>query len=93
LYFTAVITLEAQGARTKYAALAMHGNESRSKKHQEPGFYQGWGTAFDQLVSVAKGSERGINGHCWALSWNIKWRAIRESKKAIMQFADPEFQS
>jgi hypothetical protein len=51
--FTAVITLEAQRARTKYAALAMHGDESRSKKHEELGSYQGRGTALDQLVSVA----------------------------------------
>jgi len=54
LYFTAVITLEAQGARTKYTALVMHGDEATSKKHEELGFYQGWGTTLDQLVVLAK---------------------------------------
>lgn len=54
LYFTAMILLEAQGARTKYTAIAMHGDEATSKKHDEMGFYQGWGKALDQLVGVAR---------------------------------------
>ena len=54
LYFTAIITLEAQGARTKYTAVAMHGDEATSKRHEEMGFYQGWGTALDQLIAFAK---------------------------------------
>ena len=52
LYFTAIITLEAQGHRTKYTAIAIHGDEATSKKHEEMGFYQGWGTALDQLVAL-----------------------------------------
>jgi hypothetical protein len=54
LYFTAIIMLEAQGARTKYTAVAMHADEATSKKHEKMGFYQGWGAALDQLVDVAK---------------------------------------
>jgi uncharacterized protein YndB with AHSA1/START domain len=54
LYFTAIIMLEALGARTKYTAVVMHGDEATSKKHEEMGFYQGWGTALDQLVALAK---------------------------------------
>ena len=54
LYFTAIITLEAQGSRTKYTAVALHGDEATSKKHEEMGFHQGWGMALDQLVAMAK---------------------------------------
>ena len=54
LYFTAIITLEAQGSRTKYTAVAIHGDEASSKKHEEMGFHQGWGAALDQLVALAK---------------------------------------
>jgi len=54
LYFTAVILMEAQGNRTKYTAIAIHGDKATSKRHEEMGFYQGWGTAFDQLVALAK---------------------------------------
>jgi uncharacterized protein YndB with AHSA1/START domain len=54
LYFTAVVTLEAQGKRTKYTAIAIHGDEASSKKHEEMGFYHGWGVALDQLVALAK---------------------------------------
>jgi uncharacterized protein YndB with AHSA1/START domain len=54
LYFTATILLEAQGRRTKYTAIAMHGDEETSQKHEEMGFYQGWGTVLDQLVALAK---------------------------------------
>lgn len=54
LYFTAIITLETQGAGTKYKVVAIHGDEAAAKKHEERGFYQGWGTALDQLVALAK---------------------------------------
>jgi uncharacterized protein YndB with AHSA1/START domain len=54
LYFTAVITLEAQGTKTKYNVVALHGDEASSKKHEEMGFYHGWGAALDQLVALAK---------------------------------------
>ena len=54
LYFTAIVVLEAQGTRTKYTAIAMHDDEAASKKHEEMGFYQGWGKALDQLVALAK---------------------------------------
>ncbi|MGH9631793.1 MAG: SRPBCC family protein [Bryobacteraceae bacterium] len=54
LYFTAIITLEAQGTGTKYRAVAIHGDEATAKKHEEMGFYQGWGTVLDQLVAFVK---------------------------------------
>jgi uncharacterized protein YndB with AHSA1/START domain len=54
MYFTAIILLEAQGPRTKYTATVIHGDEESAKKHEEMGFYQGWGTCLDQLVALAK---------------------------------------
>jgi uncharacterized protein YndB with AHSA1/START domain len=54
LYFTAILTLEAQGSQTKYTAGAIHGDEATSKKHEAMGFHQGWGKALDQLVALAK---------------------------------------
>lgn len=54
LYFTGVILLEAQGKRTKYTAIAIHGDEATSKRHEEMGFHQGWGKALDQLVALAR---------------------------------------
>lgn len=52
--FTAVITLEPHPKGTKYTALAVHRDEEGRKKHEEMGFQDGWGTALDQLVAVAK---------------------------------------
>lgn len=53
-FFTAVILLEAQGDRTKYTAIAIHGDEASSMKHEEMGFPHGWGAALDQLVAMVK---------------------------------------
>jgi uncharacterized protein YndB with AHSA1/START domain len=53
--FTAVITLEAMGARTTYSALAIHMNPEDRARHEAMGFFDGWGTALDQLVEVSSG--------------------------------------
>ena len=52
--FTAVITLEPHAKGTKYTALAMHRDEDGRRTHDEMGFHEGWGTAFDQMVEVAR---------------------------------------
>jgi uncharacterized protein YndB with AHSA1/START domain len=52
--FTALISLEAHGSGTKYSALVLHGDEEARKKHEELGFHDGWGKAFDQLVTVVR---------------------------------------
>jgi uncharacterized protein YndB with AHSA1/START domain len=54
MYFTAEILLEAQGSSTKYTAIVKHGDEATAKRHEEMGFYQGWGTTLDQLVALTK---------------------------------------
>lgn len=53
-FFTAVITLEAQGAGTRYTAKAMHKDETDRQKHDEMGFHVGWGICLDQLVALVK---------------------------------------
>lgn len=51
---TAVITLEPHGAGTKYTAIAMHRDEASRKVHEQMGFEQGWGIAFDQMIELLK---------------------------------------
>lgn len=53
-FMTAYVLLEPEGAGTKYTAIAVHSNEEQCQQHEEMGFYQGWGTALDQLVEYAK---------------------------------------
>lgn len=53
-FFTAVILLEPEGSGTRYTAIAMHVDEAAKRKHEEMGFFDGWGKALDQLVDVAK---------------------------------------
>jgi uncharacterized protein YndB with AHSA1/START domain len=52
--FTAVIALETQGAQTRYTATVMHRDEADRSKHEAMGFHEGWGTALDQLIALAK---------------------------------------
>jgi uncharacterized protein YndB with AHSA1/START domain len=52
--FTAVLTLTAAGAGTRYQALVMHSTEASRRQHDEMGFQEGWGKALDQLVAAAK---------------------------------------
>ncbi len=54
LVFTAVVTIEPDGAGTKYTAHVMHGDVASRQKHAEMGFEMGWGAAFDQLVALMK---------------------------------------
>ena len=53
-FFTAVITLQPEGAGTRYTAMARHASEETQKKHEDMGFHGGWGTALDQLVALMK---------------------------------------
>ncbi|TGM01673.1 SRPBCC family protein [Leptospira jelokensis] len=53
-FFTAVVNLEKTEKGTKYTAVAIHTDENQKKKHEEMGFHEGWGTAFDQLVAMIK---------------------------------------
>lgn len=54
LYFTAVVTFEADGQGTRYRAVAIHGDEATSKRHAEMGFHEGWSATLDQLVALVR---------------------------------------
>ena len=54
LSFTAIITMESLGNRTRYVATALHQDEAGREKHKTRGFHEGWGTALDQLVAHVK---------------------------------------
>jgi len=53
-FFTAVITITPEGDGCRYVATAIHRDEAGRKKHEEMGFYDGWGTVLDQLVEYAR---------------------------------------
>jgi uncharacterized protein YndB with AHSA1/START domain len=57
-FFTAILSLEAQGNGTRYTAVAVHRDEAGRKKHEEMGFHQGWGTVADQMVAYIKANLR-----------------------------------
>ena len=52
--FTAVISMEPSGEGTRYTAHAMHRSPQEREAHEKMGFYDGWGTALDQLVAYMK---------------------------------------
>jgi uncharacterized protein YndB with AHSA1/START domain len=58
LPFTAIITMEDQGAGTRYVATALHQDEAGRDKHKAMGFYEGWGKALDQLVALVQGMQK-----------------------------------
>jgi uncharacterized protein YndB with AHSA1/START domain len=53
-FFTAILTMEPQGSGTRYTAIAVHRDEAGRKKHEEMGFYEGWGTVAGQMVDYIK---------------------------------------
>jgi len=53
LALTAVITMADQGAATAYRAQVLHKNAEDSRKHEEMGFNDGWGTVIGQLEKLA----------------------------------------
>lgn len=54
LTLTAVIGLEPEGSGTRYSARVMHKTAADSRRHQELGFEEGWGTTIDQLAAFAE---------------------------------------
>lgn len=53
LTLTAIITLKGEDTGTRYTARVMHKNAEESRKHDDMGFHDGWGTAIDQLAEIA----------------------------------------
>lgn len=55
--FTAAVSIEPHGGGTRYRAVVRHADEASRTKHDEMGFADGWGKAWDQLVDHAKRGE------------------------------------
>ena len=53
-FMVATITFEPEGDKTRYTATVRHWSEADRQKHEEMGFYQGWGICADQLEALAK---------------------------------------
>ena len=54
LALTAVITLALEGESTRYSARVLHKTAADSRKHEEMGFHEGWGTTIDQLAAFVE---------------------------------------
>lgn len=52
-FMTAEITMEAVSKGTLYRAIVRHKSLEDRKKHEDMGFYQGWGTCTTQLEELA----------------------------------------
>lgn len=53
-FMTAILTVEELGnQQSRYTATVKHKNAEDKKRHEEMGFFDGWGTALTQLVDVA----------------------------------------
>lgn len=53
LSITAIITMADHPDGTAYSALVLHKDAEDSRKHEEMGFHEGWGTCIDQLGELA----------------------------------------
>jgi uncharacterized protein YndB with AHSA1/START domain len=50
-FMTAIITLEDDPGGTRYASHVMHKTRSDRDRHEELGFFDGWGTVIGQLAA------------------------------------------
>lgn len=58
-FMTAIVTMSDEGeGKTRYVAIAKHGDADTRKKHEEMGFADGWSTALDQLVEYVKALDK-----------------------------------
>ncbi len=57
LPFTAIITMADEGEGTRYVATVMHPDRATRDRHEEMGFFDGWGTCIDQLEAFARQSD------------------------------------
>lgn len=54
LGMTAIFTFADEGNGTRYVARCLHKDMADSRKHEEMGFFEGWGTCVTQLEEIAK---------------------------------------
>lgn len=53
LGMTAIITMEDEGAGSRYTARVMHPDDAAREQHEKLGFFDGWGTVITQLDEFA----------------------------------------
>ena len=54
-FMTAILQLaDTEGGGTTYTATVRHRSEDARKRHEDMGFFDGWGTVVDQLEDYAK---------------------------------------
>lgn len=53
LALTAIMTMKDEDNATRYTARVLHRCGEDSRKHEEMGFHEGWGTCIDQLAKLA----------------------------------------
>lgn len=51
-FFTAVLTFENQGGKTKYTARALHWTKADRDQHEQMGFEPGWGQCTEQMEEL-----------------------------------------
>ena len=51
-FFTVILTIEPHEHGSRYVVRALHADREQRQKHEDMGFYQGWGTCLDQLLQV-----------------------------------------
>jgi uncharacterized protein YndB with AHSA1/START domain len=54
LAFTAILTMADEGSGTRYIARVMHKDAAERQRHEELGFYDGWGACISQLEEAAQ---------------------------------------
>jgi uncharacterized protein YndB with AHSA1/START domain len=52
--FTAIISMQAHAAGTRYSARAMHRDAAGCRQHEAMGFHEGWGVGTDQMAAMCK---------------------------------------
>jgi uncharacterized protein YndB with AHSA1/START domain len=52
---TSIFSMEDAEGGTQYTARCMHRTADESRKHEEMGFYEGWGIMIDQFEAFAQG--------------------------------------
>lgn len=52
-FMTAIVTFDANDAGTAYRAIVLHNDAAARARHEDMGFFEGWGTATDQLAALA----------------------------------------
>ena len=53
LPMTGIFLLEDAGVHTRYTARCLHKDDADRKRHEEMGFYEGWGIMIQQMEEVA----------------------------------------